>query len=449
MKIKKLMTTVFLTFAMLLLVNGQPIIKGPTWSFAALEDEKVEGIVSGDVQEGVSIRLTKVVYGETSSEFTETDANGYFKFSDLLNGNYTVTPEKNGYIFSPKSISIIIPNNAAKNIDFSATCIPATECTEGFNCGTEDDGCDGTIDCGTCEADEICTDNICLPNLDIDSDGVPNDVDNCPNTFNPDQEDADNDDLGDACDDCLDVDDDGVCDDIDNCIGTPNPGQEDADNDTLGDVCDDCPNDFNNDADSDGLCGDIDNCPNISNFGQEDTDNDGIGDACDDCLDVDNDGVCDDVDNCPGNCNTQQLDADGDGMGDVCDSDPGCGGGYGQPECEKPCAYPGNNYCRDNGPCTEGIGDCDKDLECASGLICVQDVGTDYGWPLNVDVCEQVDEYPGDNYCALYGPCKEGIGDCDEDSQCASGLKCVNDVGADYGWPSNVDVCEQVSCGGL
>jgi hypothetical protein len=52
-------------------------------------------------------------------------------------------------------------------------------------------------------------------------------------------------------------------------------------------------------------------------------------------------------------------------------------------------------------------------------------------------------DYPGDNYCAEYGPCTEGMGDCDSDSECASGLICVNDVGANYGWPSNVDVCEK------
>jgi hypothetical protein len=120
MKKKKLMSTVFLTFAMLLLVNGQPIIKGPAWSFAAFEDEKIEGTVSGAVQEGVNIRITKVVCGETSSESTETEGNGYYKFSDVLNGNYKVIPEKNGYTFSPKFIFVIIPNDAAKQIDFTA-----------------------------------------------------------------------------------------------------------------------------------------------------------------------------------------------------------------------------------------------------------------------------------------------------------------------------------------
>ncbi len=53
-----------------------------------------------------------------------------------------------------------------------------------------------------------------------------------------------------------------------------------------------------------------------------------------------------------------------------------------------------------------------------------------------------LDKYPGDNYCRDNGPCSEGVGDCDGDSTCASGLRCAQDVGAKYGWPSNVDVCE-------
>ena len=52
-------------------------------------------------------------------------------------------------------------------------------------------------------------------------------------------------------------------------------------------------------------------------------------------------------------------------------------------------------------------------------------------------------EYPGDDYCADYGPCSEGVGDCDGDSQCESGLICAQDVGANYGWGSLVDVCEK------
>lgn len=121
------------------------------------------------------------------------------------------------------------------------------------------------------------------------------------------------------------------------------------------------------------------------------------------------------------------------------DDTPGCDGCV-QPSCEQSC-YPGDTYCTENGPCSEGMGDCDGDSECASGLICAQDVGANYGWNPLVDVCEQR-PYPGDNYCRDNGPCSDGLGDCDGDSECVSGLVCAQDVGANYGWPSLVDVCE-------
>ena len=47
-------------------------------------------------------------------------------------------------------------------------------------------------------------------------------------------------------------------------------------------------------------------------------------------------------------------------------------------------------YCRlsVNGPCGVGEGDCDSDAECQSGLACVHDVGANYGFGPAVDVCE-------------------------------------------------------------
>jgi hypothetical protein len=47
------------------------------------------------------------------------------------------------------------------------------------------------------------------------------------------------------------------------------------------------------------------------------------------------------------------------------------------------------DYCLDSGPCAEGQGNCDNDAECEDGLICAQDVGADYGWLADIDVCEQ------------------------------------------------------------
>lgn len=106
------------------------------------------------------------------------------------------------------------------------------------------------------------------------------------------------------------------------------------------------------------------------------------------------------------------------------------------------------DYCRDCGPCSEGEGDCDGDSECLSGLVCATDVGANYGLPANYDVCED----PGGSgcslppghvdYCRECGPCAAGEGDCDGDSECQSGLICAMDVGASYGLPANYDVCE-------
>ena len=54
-----------------------------------------------------------------------------------------------------------------------------------------------------------------------------------------------------------------------------------------------------------------------------------------------------------------------------------------------PLRAPGHNdYCQDHGPCVASQGDCDGSSECASGLTCVNDVGTDYGWSSITDVCE-------------------------------------------------------------
>jgi len=48
-------------------------------------------------------------------------------------------------------------------------------------------------------------------------------------------------------------------------------------------------------------------------------------------------------------------------------------------------------------------------------------------------------------YCSARCPCEAGEGDCDSDAQCVSGTTCKQNVGAKYGWPSFVDVCESES----
>ena len=51
----------------------------------------------------------------------------------------------------------------------------------------------------------------------------------------------------------------------------------------------------------------------------------------------------------------------------------------------------------------------------------------------------------GWDYCSTSCPCGTGEGDCDSDSHCKPGLKCVHDVGASYGATNTVDVCKPAS----
>lgn len=62
----------------------------------------------------------------------------------------------------------------------------------------------------------------------------------------------------------------------------------------------------------------------------------------------------------------------------------------GPDRCTSECALPvgHRDYCRDCGPCGSGEGDCDSNSECKSGLSCLHDVGTQYGFDELTDVCD-------------------------------------------------------------
>ncbi len=117
---------------------------------------------------------------------------------------------------------------------------------------------------------------------------------------------------------------------------------------------------------------------------------------------------------------------------------------------------PGNGrFCTDCGPCVEGQGDCDNDAECASGLVCADNVGAQFGFAPGIDVCVASGgggggtcaHNPGNGrFCTDCGPCAQGEGDCDNDAECGSGLICADNVGAQFGFAPGVDVC--VASGG-
>lgn len=75
-------------------------------------------------------------------------------------------------------------------------------------------------------------------------------------------------------------------------------------------------------------------------------------------------------------------------------------------------------------------------------LTCVWNVGANYGWQSGDDVCEKIDDPGSWTFCSDDYPCPQGLGDCDSDSHCLGSLTCVDNVGANYGWASSVDVCE-------
>ena len=68
------------------------------WTGWPLDHWAISGTVTGAVQQGVTMTLSG-----TSSATTTTDGSGNYSFSDLSNGNYTVTPTLAGYTFSPTS----------------------------------------------------------------------------------------------------------------------------------------------------------------------------------------------------------------------------------------------------------------------------------------------------------------------------------------------------------
>lgn len=129
--------------------------------------------------------------------------------------------------------------------------------------------------------------------------------------------------------------------------------------------------------------------------------------------------------------------------------DGGSGGGGGAPGCELAVGHP--HYCRDCGPCGDGEGDCDRDTDCSAGLFCVDNVGAAHGFAAGIDVCQASDGAVSScplpaghpHYCRDCGPCARGEGDCDRDSDCRAGLSCVDNIGAEFGFNPGIDVCRE------
>jgi hypothetical protein len=154
---------------------------------------------------------------------------------------------------------------------------------------------------------------------------------------------------------------------------------------------------------------------------------------------------------CPCPVGEGDCDTDDDCVaGAICLHDAGPAFGFASPEmdvCSTVCPTLGVgavNYCSASCPCAAQEGDCDGNTECAPGLTCVNNVGAQYGFPVDMDVCLDTchpSAAGGWDYCSAGCPCANGGGDCDSDAECLPGLLCVRDVGAQEGYAPDVDVC--------
>lgn len=139
-----------------------------------------------------------------------------------------------------------------------------------------------------------------------------------------------------------------------------------------------------------------------------------------------------------------------------------------------------SNFC--NNPaatCDTGEGDCDRDDQCTGALVCGVNNGIQWGFAPQLDVCvpahcendvldsglgeTEVDcggpcgfdctaecaplpPSPAAGACSDNCPCDAGESDCNNDSNCATGLVCAANIGDQFGYSTGFDVCVPPHC---
>jgi hypothetical protein len=105
-------TAVILLFSLAILFSGCGGGGGghPASSFS------LSGIMTGDIQQGVTITLSG-----TGSSSTTTASSGNYTFEGIANGSYTVIPTITGYTFTPTNQTIMIAGTNASAINFTST----------------------------------------------------------------------------------------------------------------------------------------------------------------------------------------------------------------------------------------------------------------------------------------------------------------------------------------
>ena len=110
------------------------------------------------------------------------------------------------------------------------------------------------------------------------------------------------------------------------------------------------------------------------------------------------------------------------------------------------------DYCTEEEPCGEDMGDCDRDAECEDDLVCGKNncnsvLGLDVS--TNMDCCRQPQVMDWE-WCSSDNKCGHGEGDCDSDDECETGTTCGTNNCLTLGTSTNQykDCCEGNAKGG-
>merc|ERR1712179_891623 len=110
------------------------------------------------------------------------------------------------------------------------------------------------------------------------------------------------------------------------------------------------------------------------------------------------------------------------------------------------------NACSSSAPCAVGKGDCDNHNECQGALLCGHNNCREFDQSAHFQADCCVDPTTGGtggpadgNFCTTNNKCREKQGDCDNDSECESGLICGDNNCRKWhpGASKNADCCER------
>ncbi len=106
----------------------------------AAQEIELSGIVSGDIQGGVTITLSG-----NADEATETTADdGTYSFTEVGNGSYTITPSLEGYSFTPANTTVTIDGDDVTGVDFVSVADEQDDDIDDDGVLNEDDKCEDT-----------------------------------------------------------------------------------------------------------------------------------------------------------------------------------------------------------------------------------------------------------------------------------------------------------------